>query len=102
MVAIQMDRVPIGTRSVTVELFGAPFRLPEGPFLLAGTAQVALIPVFARRRGYFDYEIAFGKARRLSRRPVTDEVAAAAREVAGELARFVRANPNDWFHFEEG
>jgi lauroyl/myristoyl acyltransferase len=101
-VAIQMDRVPAGTRAVSVQLFGAPFRVPEGPFLLAATAQVALVPVFARRCGYFDYEISFGPAGRLSRRPGPDELASAARDVVDELARFVRANPNDWFHFEEG
>lgn len=102
VVAIQMDRAPVGTRAVSVDLFGAPFRVPEGPFLLAGMAQVALIPVFARRRGYFDYEITFGRAQRLSSRPGTDEVVTAAREIVGDLARFVRANPNDWFHFQEG
>jgi KDO2-lipid IV(A) lauroyltransferase len=102
VVAIQIDRVPAGVRFLEAELFGGPFRVPEGPFLLAGTAQSALLPVFSRRCGYFDYEVVFGQARWLSRRPASEEMKLAAAGVAEDLARFVRAHPNDWFHFDEG
>ncbi len=101
-VALQLDRVPPSMRALTVDLFGVPFRVPEGPFQLAATAQAPVVPVFARRCGYFDYEIAMGPAQSLSRRPSSGELRGAAQAIVDELARFVRAHPNDWFHFEEG
>ena len=102
VVAIQMDRVPHGQRGIELRLGGAPFRVPAGPFLLAAAARVPVLAVFARRVDYFDYEITFGRARRLPSRPADTVLYEAASAFVEELAAFVQEHPNDWFHFDEG
>jgi KDO2-lipid IV(A) lauroyltransferase len=99
VVAAQIDRVPPGSRSVSVPLFGVPFRMPLGPFVLAARAGVPIVPMFAWRRGYFDYEVWIGHKLELPRRPTPADVQAAARRVAAPLERFVRAHPTQWFQF---
>jgi KDO2-lipid IV(A) lauroyltransferase len=99
-VALQLDRALAGARAIRVELFGAPFHFPEGPFRLAALSGAPVLPVFARRRAFADYELSLGRAIFLPRRPSSTELANAAERVAGELETFLRANITQWFHFE--
>lgn len=100
VVAIQLDRVPPGARSLEVRLLGQPYRVPEGPFSLAAMAGVPVLPLFARRSGFFAYELWSGEVLRLPRRPDRAVLRAAAAEATFAMERFIRAHPTQWFHFE--
>jgi KDO2-lipid IV(A) lauroyltransferase len=47
-----------------------------------------------------EYEVFLGEAVELPRKPSAEELDRAARRLAAEMERFVRANPTQWFHFE--
>ncbi len=100
VVAVQIDRVPARMRSREVELFGAPWRVPEGPLHLAAVSGAPIVPVFTRRVRFMEYEVLIAPPIELPRRPSPDELDAAARRIALEMERFVRAYPTQWFHFE--
>jgi len=100
VVAVQIDRVPARMRSREVELFGAPWRVPEGPLHLAAVSGAPIVPVFTRRVRFMEYEVMIAEPISLPRRPSPAELDAAARRIAGEMERFVRAYPTQWFHFE--
>jgi KDO2-lipid IV(A) lauroyltransferase len=100
VLAAQLDRAPPSARRLQVPLFGRPFGVPEGPFVLAARAGVPVVPMFARRVGFFDYEFSVGPAITLSRRPSAGELGTAAERAAAEMERFIRAHPTQWFHFE--
>jgi lauroyl/myristoyl acyltransferase len=99
IVAVQMDRVPPGSRSLELRLFERAFRVPAGPFVLAALAEVPLLPLFVRRRGFLDYEVVAHGPIHLPARPSAGELRAAAERALGELERFIRANPTQWFRF---
>jgi len=99
--ALQLDRVPPSGRVVDVSLFGAPFRAPEGPFRLAGLSGAQVVPVFARRHGFFDYELEVSEPVALGRRPTAEELRAAAQQAISAMERFVSASPTQWFHFSD-
>lgn len=101
IVALQLDRVTPGSRQLEVSLFDAPYRMPAGPFLLSALAQVPILPVFVRRRGYLDYELSAGALLRLGRRPDEAELVSAAQAAATEMERAIYACPSQWFHFEQ-
>jgi KDO2-lipid IV(A) lauroyltransferase len=98
--AMQVDRLPKGMRGHDVELFGEPFRIPEGPLILASLSGAPILPVFTRRLGFMEYEVLLGEAIEVPRKPSAEVLDRAARHLAGEMERFVRANPTQWFHFE--
>lgn len=97
--ALQLDRVPPSGRVVKVPLFGAPFGVPEGPFRLASLSGAQVVPVFARRLGFFEYELAVSEPISLSRRPSEAELRTAAGRAVREMEAFVRDCPTQWFHF---
>lgn len=99
IVALQLDRGAPSGRSLEVELFGRQFALPEGPFRLAALSGAPLIPVFARRLGYFNYEVSVSPAISIPRRAERDALCEAAERARDALAAFVHANPTQWFHF---
>jgi KDO2-lipid IV(A) lauroyltransferase len=99
VVALQLDRVPAGMRAREVTMFGAPARIPEGPLRLAAVTGAPLLPVFAARTGHRRYVVDVGPAVHLPRAPSEADLDGAARAVAGELERFVRTRPTQWFHF---
>jgi len=98
-VAVQIDRVPPGSRHLSVPLFETPFRMPLGPFLLAARTGAPIVPMFAHRRGYFDYEVWVGRMLDLPRRPRAVDLDRAALRTAQALERFLRAHPTQWFAF---
>ena len=97
--AAQLDRLPGSARSLEVSLFGTPFRVPRGPFVLAALAGAPLLPLFVCRAGHFDYEFTAAPALHLPRRPSTEQLTAAAQQAAQEMEAFIRAHPTQWFHF---
>lgn len=99
-VALQVDRLPQGMRGRKSELFGGPFLVPEGPLRLAAASGAPIVPVFTRRLGYMEYEVRVAPPVRLTRRPTSADLDAAARAVLREMESFVRDNPTQWFHFE--
>ena len=100
VVAVQIDRLPPGMRGRRVELFGEPRVVPEGPLLLAALIGAPIVPVFTRRLRYMEYEVFIAPPIQLPRKPTPAELDLAAQRVIGEMERFVRANPTQWFHFE--
>lgn len=99
VVAIQIDRTGPDSRTVTTSLFGQAFFMPLGPFLLAAMAGVPLVPIFAARRGYFDYEVFIGAAQRLPKKPAMPAIEQAGQRVADDLQSFLHDHPTSWFHF---
>jgi lauroyl/myristoyl acyltransferase len=99
-VAVQLDRLPSGARFLEGVLFGEPFRVPEGPFRLAAVAEAPLLPVFALRTGFFEYELHVGEALVLPRRPDPAATERAVQAALGALEKIVRESPTQWFHFE--
>lgn len=100
--ALQIDRPPPSGRVLTVSLFGQPFSVPEGPFRLASLSGAAVVPVFARRLGFFDYELEVSEPLGLGRRPRPEELQQAAQKAADAMQEFVRCSPTQWFHFPRG
>jgi KDO2-lipid IV(A) lauroyltransferase len=100
VVAVQIDRLPKGMRAREAELFGEPWLLPEGPLHLAAVSGAPIVPAFTRRLAYMEYEVIVAPPIRLPRKPTERDLDTAARRVAIEMERFVRANPTQWFNFE--
>lgn len=101
IVAIQLDRA--GGPSETLEplLGGLPFSVPEGPFRLAALTGAPVLPVLARRVGFFRYEIHVRAPIFLGPRPDRPELTRAANAAMAEVEAFLRENATQWFHFSE-
>ena len=91
--------VPPSGRMLEVSLFGEPFGVPEGPFRLASLSGAQVVPVFARRVGFFDYDLEISGPISLGRRPTADELRAGAQRAASAMQAFVTRCPTQWFHF---
>jgi phosphatidylinositol dimannoside acyltransferase len=99
--ALQLDRVPPSGRVLAVSLFGEPFGVPEGPFRLASLSGAQLLPVFARRLGFFEYELEISEPISLARRPSAEQLQAGAQQAVSAMQAFVAQCPTQWFHFSE-
>jgi lauroyl/myristoyl acyltransferase len=99
--ALQLDRVPPSGRVLEVSLFGGAFGAPEGPFRLASLSGALVLPVFARRIGFFDYELEISDPIALGRRPSAEELRAGAQQAVSAMQAFVERCPTQWFHFAE-
>lgn len=99
IVAAQLDRGSPSGRVLPVQLFNRSFEVPEGPFRLASLAGAPLVPLFARRLGYFDYEVVVSPPIDLPPRPSQELLECAAQSAADAMAAFVRETPTQWFHF---
>lgn len=99
IVALQLDRVPTGSTSIETRLFGAPFFVPAGPFLLAGLARVPLVPVFSARTGFFSRRIEVGHAVVPPRRPRPEQLERLAAAAVAQMEEHIRVYPTQWFHF---
>lgn len=100
IVAAQMDRLPDPGAAVTTELFGEPFVVPRGPFLLAGLAQVPVAPVFVAHLPDGDYRIFADSLLDVSRRPTDEELRVAARAALLQFEDYLREFPTQWYHFD--
>lgn len=99
--AMQMDRIPPSGRVLTPTVFDSPFFVPEGPFRLAALSGASVVPVFARRSGFFQYELSVAKPITLARRPSPEELLAAAQRAADAMQDRIRESPTQWFHFTD-
>ena len=99
VVAVQLDRIGGAEASVAVDVGGEPFLVPEGPFRLASLCGAPVVPVFARRLGYFRYEVVIRPPIELPRTADAAAIRAAAERATEEMTTFLRQNPTQWFHF---
>lgn len=102
VVALQGDRPRGFGRTVSTTLFGRPFEVPSGPFVLARATGCAIVPVFAFRIGRRRYRLAFRDpvevARTSDRRA---DVRAAAQRMTTEIEWAISQEPHQWFCFRE-
>ncbi len=101
VVAMKIDRTAPGMRCRPVRFLGGPWRIPEGIFTLAATSGAPILPVFTRRLGFLEYEFVTAPPLSISRRPSDAELDEAAQRLATLLEQFARANPHQWFRFDE-
>ena len=101
VVALQIDRVPVGARGRRVRMFGADAQLPEGPLRLASITGAPILPIFTARTGHRRYEVVAHAPVRLGRHASNAELDAAAQVIADGLHQFLLAHPTQWFHFRE-
>jgi lauroyl/myristoyl acyltransferase len=99
VVAAQLDRGAPSGRGLEVRLFGRPFQVPEGPFRLAAKREVPLVPLFARRLGYYDYALSVGEPILLTRASDREGLRAAAQRAADAMQAAIAACPTQWFRF---
>ncbi len=101
VVAMQLDRVPPGSRSRVTHLPGGTWRIPEGPLTLAAVSGAPILPIFTRRLGFMQYEAEVAEPIRIARKPSDAQLDAAAQAMANAMHRFIRLHPTQWFHFVE-
>jgi KDO2-lipid IV(A) lauroyltransferase len=83
-----------------VTLFGAPALLPQGPARLALLTGAVLIPAFAIRQPDGTYRTVFEPPLELTRTGDREaDLAAAMRQVAAALERWIGAYPGQWTQF---
>lgn len=100
IVAVQADRPHAGGKTVAATLFGRPFPLPVGPAVLARTARVPILPVFALREGRRRFRLVFRPPIEVARTADRGaDLEAAMGSVAGEIEYAIRRAPEQWFVF---
>lgn len=100
VVALQLDRVAPGMRTLDVVRFGRKATIPEGPVRLAQLSGAPILPVFCAREGHRRYLVEFCASRLVARRSTDSDVAEVAQHLADSLGAFLCAHPTQWFHFE--
>ena len=95
IVAVQIDRGTGHRSDMEVNFFGAPARLPGGPFVLAGAAQVPVIPFFCVMRTDRKYDIHIEDAITVKRGHEQEGLC----QMAHVLERYVAMVPDQWFNF---
>ncbi|MEQ8766238.1 MAG: lysophospholipid acyltransferase family protein [Planctomycetota bacterium] len=101
IVAVTADRPRSGGRVVRAELFGRPFPIPEGPAILARTAEVPMILLSVIREGRRRYRVVL-------RPPIVVERTAdrqadierAVRQMASDVEHVIARAPTQWFCFQ--
>ena len=102
LVAILGDRLGLNDRATTVEFFGAPARLPAGPYIMASVLRCPVFMVFgtfvAPRRYVLRCELLAERVvlPRSSRDP---SITAYAQQFAARLEHYARRAPDNWFNF---
>jgi KDO2-lipid IV(A) lauroyltransferase len=99
VVALQLDRGAPSGRALRVRLFGRAFSVPEGPFRLAAVSGAPIVPVFARRAGYFEYDVEVHPAIDVERAADRAALELAAGRAAQSMQDFIGRNPTQWFRF---
>lgn len=101
VVAMQLDRVPPGSRSRVAKLPGGTWRIPEGPLTLAAVSGAPILPIFTRRLGFMQYEAEVAEPIRIARKPTEAQLDTAAQQMGNAMHAFIRLHPTQWFHFVE-
>jgi lauroyl/myristoyl acyltransferase len=98
IVALVGDRDFTASRE-TVEFFGEPARLPDGPAKLALATGAPILPVFMVRTPDDTFNYAVGEAIWADKR--RDDVAAIKRQIAVALERVISQHSEQWFLFHD-
>lgn len=98
IVALQADRPRSRGKTVEVEIFGRPFSLPVGPFVLARLTGAPLVPVFVFREGRRAYRLVFRDPIRITADADRGGATArAARRLASDIEHAISTDPHQWF-----
>lgn len=98
-VAMQIDRAPPSGRTITVDLLGRPFAIPEGPLRIAELSGAPMLPTFSARTGFNTYTLQNYPPIELPRRASPADRQRAAQEIANAMGDFLKRHPTQWFHF---
>ena len=101
VVAMQLDRVPPGSRARVAKLRGGTWRIPEGPMTLAAVSGAPILPIFTRRLGFMQYEAEVAEPIRIARKPTEAQLDEAAQAMGNAMYEFIREHPTQWFQFVE-
>ncbi len=101
IVALLCDRTPPTMKTFDVQLFGAPGKIPQGPFRLAQLSGAPIVPLFCARAGFRSYHVRVHPALQVKRHATEAELVGVAQKVADRITEFLRAYPTQWFHFSE-
>jgi KDO2-lipid IV(A) lauroyltransferase len=99
IVGMQLDR-NVGGPQVELPMGGLPAPFPLGPATLARTTGCPLVPVFALYRGPRKIEVRYEAPIEVAH--TSDRTSDLGRATAAAVAvyeRYVRENPEQWFHF---
>ena len=96
IVAMQGDR-SFGGRTFDAELFGASYRFPAGPFLLASVCSAPIVPCFVVQEGWWRWKTLIGDPILLPNRDTSPAVGAS--QYASQLEAAIRNHPDQWFTF---
>jgi len=100
-VALQVDRVLPGMRSIDVRLLSGPFKMPVGPLRLAQVSGAPLVPIFSARTGYRRYVVQAHAPIVIERRAQDADLERAGQKIADAISDFLREHPTQWFRFKE-
>lgn len=102
MVAILADRAAQDERSVEVQFFGRPARLPAGPFLIASMLRCPVYLVFGLYTAPNRYDLycePFAPSLEFPRKERMKHVQIAAQNYANAVERYAKKAPYCWFNF---
>lgn len=103
VVALKVDRVA-DARAVQVELFGAPARIPSGPFLIAALARKPVVTFACFKDGPSTYRVLAGPPktyRFTSRAERGADLERWGQEWALQLEDWARRYPDQWYNFHD-
>jgi phosphatidylinositol dimannoside acyltransferase len=100
-VALQVDRVSPGMRSIEVQLLSGPFKMPVGPLRLAQVSGAPLVPIFSARTGYRRYIVQAHAPIVIGRRAQDADLERAGQKIADAISEFLKEHPTQWFRFKE-
>lgn len=102
LVAILGDRLGLNDRSTTVEFFGAPARLPSGPYIMASVLRCPVLMVFGTYVAPNRYELRcelLADRIELPRKQREAAIQAHAQQFAARLEHYAAQAPDNWFNF---
>ena len=104
VVGMLADRTLADDDVLVVTFFGAPVRLPAGPFRLAAILRRPILLMLGLYRGGNRYDVHFEPIHNFSdpaqaRLPRSQGVQQAAETYAARLEHFCRLHPYNWFNF---
>ena len=103
VVAMHGDRL-IDERIVTVDLLGAPCRVPAGPWLLAALARVPVIVVGCFKEDSDTFQVVSSAPMTCvfdRKRPREEQIAAWAQAYADQIGTWVTRWPHQWYNFHD-
>jgi lauroyl/myristoyl acyltransferase len=100
IVSIQGDRVKGAVAQIEARLFGAPAKIPNGPFVLGLVAQAPIYPLFIARSGCRSYQVIVREPIRLQASGSREtDIARGAAQWSSVLEEVVASRWEQWFAF---